>query len=82
MEKKQLEEEISCIERKKQIQQTESNYAHMKAQKYKEELKIENQLNQQISQMRNVQDNKPKDVKNIDYTQTRFHNVQTTIHPA
>ena len=74
-EKRQLEEEIQCIDRKKMVQVNETNYAHRKAQQYKEEQKIETQLNQQLAQMKGGQDNKPKDVKNIDYTQTRFHNV-------
>ena len=80
-EKKQLEEEISRINRKREVQAQESDYAHSKAQHYREEKEIDKQLDAQIKALQGIQNgvsssnNNPsaastntKDLKNIDYT--------------
>lgn len=84
-EKHKLEEEILCIERKKQVQVQESNYAHGKAQKYRMEKEHSEILEREIAHLKKDQ-NMPstkelKDFKNIDYTQTRFHTIKTTTQP-
>ena len=81
-EKRKLEEQMLCIERKKQVQTQESNYAHNKAQKYRMDKEHSEILEREIANLKKDQHPAPgKDIagfKNIDYTQTRFHTIKTT----
>lgn len=47
-EKKQLEEEIKRIQRKGEVQARESDYAHNKANQYREQKMLDQKLEKQI----------------------------------
>jgi hypothetical protein len=78
-EKKELEEEMKKIERKKDVHFMEKQKAHVNALNFREQQQVEKKYEDQINKM-----NKPavQDLKNIDYTQTRFHVVQTVLPPT
>ena len=72
----------------------ESDYAHTKVQQYREDKEIDRQLDAQIKTLQGFQKpndsiaNNPtatstnsKDLKSIDYTQTRFHTFATSNLP-
>lgn len=54
-EKKKLEEQILCIERKKQVQAQESSYAHSKVQKYREEKEQTEMIEKRIASLKRDQ---------------------------
>lgn len=66
------------IERKKDVHHFESQKAHQIAHNFREQQQVEKKYEDQINRMQ-----KPavQDLKNIDYTQTRFHVVQTILPP-
>ena len=89
-EKRRLEEQLLCVERKKQVQGQESAYAHNVAQKYRLEQEQSHLIDKEIKNLKMEPNQQAagqqlhdiKDFKNIDYTQTRFHTIKTTANPA
>ena len=75
-DKRELEEKVLCIQRKKAVQQSETQYAHDIASKQRETKAIDKLFEQKRQEM--VQSQQPPtdiNVKDIDYTKSRFHMV-------
>lgn len=82
-QRRELEEEIQCIERKKVVQQQENEKAHNLAQQHRENKYYEQIFEQKLKQMQNMasglsgavpQQPSAKGME-IDYTKSRFHAV-------
>jgi hypothetical protein len=53
-EKRRLEEQLLCIDRKKQVQGQESTYAHNVAQKYRLEQEHSHLIDQEIKNLKSL----------------------------